>query len=85
MMTRFEAFARRVDDLCRRHGNKDLKEWFDGQEVCLILGVTKRTLQTLRDNGALPYTMIAHKVWYRPQDVQNLLGRMAVRKGVRHE
>ena len=84
MMSRFEAFARRVDDLCHRHGNKELKQWLDSQDVCGILGVTKRTLQTLRDNGSLAYTMIAHKVYYRPQDVQKLVGRMADRKEVRH-
>ncbi len=84
MMSRFEALARRVDDLCHRHRNKELKQWLDSQEVCEILGVTKRTLQTLRDNGRLAYTMIAHKTWYRPQDVQRLVGQLADRKDVRH-
>lgn len=83
MMSRFEQFAQRVETLCRRHESKDLKEWLDSQDVCEILNVTKRTLQTLRDNGRLAYTMIARKVYYRPQDVQRLIEH-AYRKEVQH-
>ena len=84
MMSRFEAFAQRVDTLCHRHESRDLKEWLDSQDVCEILGVTKRTLQTLRDNGRLACTMIAHKVYYRPEDVQELIERFACGKEARN-
>lgn len=50
-----------------------LEPRLDGQEVCEILGVTKRTLQTLRDTGRIAYSMVSHKVYYRPEDVQILL------------
>lgn len=83
MMERFEQFAQSVDSLCQRHESRDLKEWLDSQDVCEILNVTKRTLQTLRDNGRLAYTMIARKVYYKPQDVQRLIEN-AYRKGVQH-
>ena len=39
IMTRFESFAAQVEDLCRENGEKTLKQWLDGQEVCQILGI----------------------------------------------
>ena len=73
MMTRFESFAARVESLCSENGEKTLKQWLDGQEVCEILGISPRTLQTFRDSGKIPYTRIEHKMYYRPQDVEQLI------------
>ena len=79
MMTRFEAFTRSVDNLCERHGSKEMKEWLDNQDVCVILNISKRTLQTLRDNGTLGYTMIGNKAYYKPEDVQRIIKGKEVR------
>ena len=35
-----------------------------GEDVCKLLHVSKRTLQTLRDEGAIPYTTIGGKILY---------------------
>ena len=35
--------------------------WIDGQDVMMALHISKRTLQTLRDNGTLPYSRINGK------------------------
>ena len=43
------------------------------QEVCLLLKVSPRTLQTLRDNGTLAYTQICHKTYYKPGDVESII------------
>ena len=80
MMSRFEQFARSVDALCERHGGKDLKKWLTGQEVCLILNVSKRTLQTLRDGGRLGYSQIGRQMYYKPQDVERLIADMSAEK-----
>ena len=73
MMTRFESFAARVEDLCRENGEKTLKQWLDGEDVCKLLGISPRTLQTFRDSGKIPYTRIEHKMYYRPADVEKLI------------
>jgi hypothetical protein len=39
-------------------GVKRTAGWLDHQDVCLKLKISKRTLQTLRDNGTLAYTKI---------------------------
>jgi hypothetical protein len=41
--------------------------------VCLRLNISLRTLQTLRTTGRLPYTQINRKMFYKPEDVENLI------------
>ena len=83
MMLKFEQFTQRVDVLCRRHMDCGTKKWLDSQEVCILLNVSKRTLQSLRDSGKLGYSMIGHKIFYRPSDVQSMIDRLATEKEVR--
>lgn len=47
--------------------------WLDNQEVCLIMNITKRTLQTYKDKGLLPYSRLNRKNYYKRSDVQALL------------
>ena len=76
MMTRFEAFVARLDALYCENGDKTLQTWLDGEDVCKILGISQRTLQTFRDSGKIPYTRIEHKMYYRPADVENLITKL---------
>lgn len=76
MMQRFEAFVRKVDMLCEQHIGKELNEWLDNQDVCLILHISPRALQTLRDSGKLAYTQIDRKVYYKPEDVEKLINHL---------
>ena len=76
IMKRIEALADKTEDLCRNTGDKSLQKWLDNQEVCQLLGISKRTLQTYRDNGTLPYTQINHKIYYRPQDVEQAINKL---------
>ncbi len=52
-MSRFETFVERIEELCRSNGEKTMEEWLDTQEVCSLLGISPRTLQTYRDNGTV--------------------------------
>ena len=73
MLSEFESFASQVEVLCRLHGDKDISEWLDNQDVCLLLRISPRTLQTLRDNKTLAYTQICHKIYYKPADVEAIV------------
>ncbi len=55
-------------------------EWLDNQDVCQILNISPRTLQTLRDNGTLAFSQINHKVYYKPEDVKRILTVVEDRK-----
>lgn len=51
---------------------KEVK-WLDNQEVCLMMSITKRTLQTYKDKGVLSYSKLNRKNYYKRSDVQVLL------------
>lgn len=70
IMARFNRLVNRVDEIRRKSEAKRLGEWLDSSEVCRILQVSPRTLQTLRSNGTLGYSQIVRKVYYRAEDVQ---------------
>ncbi len=76
MMNRFEAFTGKVENLCGDHQDKGLNRWLDNQDVCRILNISKRTLQTYRDNGTLAYTQINHKIFYKPEDVEAVINKL---------
>ena len=73
MVAKFDRFVSRMDAICRRHGEKKMSEWMDNQDVCRMLNISPRTLQTLRDNGTLAYTQISHKTYYKPEDVMAIV------------
>lgn len=73
MVAKFEAYVRRMDEICRDNGEKRMGGWLDNQDVCRMLDISPRTLQTLRDNGTLAYSQICHKTYYRPEDVERIL------------
>jgi len=49
------------------------QKWFDVQQVCTRLKISKRTLQNLRDSGVLPSTKMGGKVFYKPEDIEKML------------
>lgn len=47
--------------------------WIDNQDVMQTLHISKRTLQTYRDNGTLPHSKVQGKFYYKVSDVEELL------------
>lgn len=47
--------------------------WIDSPDVCRILGISKRTLQTWRNNGKIPFSMLGGKVYFHQSDIDKLL------------
>lgn len=47
----------------------DGERLFDNQDLCLLLQVSKRSLQRYRSNGALAYHLLWHKTYYKESDV----------------
>lgn len=64
-----------VDKASKIRSGKDviLEKSLDNQDVYEIIGISTRTLQTLHDTGKLPFTMIEHKIYYRPKDVEAII------------
>lgn len=75
MMEQFKRLTRTVDALCHESNERRMAKWLDNQDVCVILGISLRTLQTYRDNGTLPYSQIGRKMFYKPDDVEQIIQR----------
>ena len=72
-MASVEAFFDGMADISRRLTNKEVSEWVDTADVCRELKLSKRTVQTLRSTGKLPYTRFNHKTYYKLEDVMKVL------------
>ena len=73
MKGRFEDFTRQIKNLCGK--NQDKEQWLGNDDVCELLQISKRTLQSYRDNGILPYSQIGRKCYYRVSDIENLISQ----------
>ena len=73
LLTSFNGFVTKMKEMASRGNDKGLGDWLDNQDVCQILNISPRTLQTLRDNGTLAYSQINRKVYYKPEDVERIL------------
>ena len=67
-----QELANQTEEICVAE-DYNSQQWLDTQDVCRILNVCYRTLQSLRDNGKLSFTQIERKFYYKPDDVENLL------------
>ena len=73
MMERFDSFTQRVDAICSKNRDKSMEKWLDNQDACMILNISKRSLQTYRDNGTIPFTRIGHKIYYKHEDIERIM------------
>ena len=73
LVLRLGQFVKRMDRINRQRGGRRMSDWMDNQDVCQVLKISSRTLQTLRDSGRLPYSKINNRIYYRPEDVEQLI------------
>ena len=84
LLTSFNRFVLQMKAMAGRGTDKRLGEWLDNQDVCQILNISPRTLQTLRQNGTLAYSQIEHKIYYKPEDVERIIPLIEFRKKDAH-
>lgn len=65
----------KLKEVLIRKGNRNpLSEtWLDVSVTCMVLKVSKRTLQNYRDNHILPYSQIPAKVYFKVKDIEEFL------------
>lgn len=68
---RFDDFTQQVKNLCG--DGRNTEKWMNNAEVCELLQISQRTLQSYRDDGMLPYSQIGRKCYYKTSDVEQLL------------
>jgi len=71
MKERFKDFSNQVRNLCGN--NQDKEQWLGNDDVCGLLQISPRTLQSYRDNGILLFSQIGRKCYYKVSDVEQLI------------
>lgn len=67
------------------NGSDDLdNEWVDSYEVCTFLRISERTLQRLRTNGAISYSIIAGKTYYTISEIKRVLKERLIKSTDEH-
>jgi hypothetical protein len=46
---------------------------YDNQDICVMMNISKQTLQHFRSSGRLPYCRIDQKTFYLESDVKNFI------------
>jgi hypothetical protein len=54
---------------------KPAKRWLKSYEVRKLLNISGGTLQTLRNNGQLPYTRIGGLIYYDAVEIDQIMAR----------
>lgn len=75
---RFTEFAKRIESLYSTHTQK-VENWLDSQEVCLLLGFSKRTLQYYKSSGRLAYSQIGSKIYYKSADIEKIISNCEIK------
>lgn len=78
MMQRFEDFTKQINTLCGQ--NRSTDNWLDNRQVCELLKISLRTLQTYRDIGVLPYSQIGRKCYYKALDIEQFINQQQTKK-----
>ncbi|MEI7727626.1 MAG: helix-turn-helix domain-containing protein [Bacteroidota bacterium] len=77
LFEKMDQIDKKIDE---RKNTKQLSEvWLDIQEACQLLKISKRTLQSYRDNGILSFSQIGGKIYFRASDIESHLNRHYVK------
>ena len=74
MLAKVELLSERLNRLASPPNGKELEKWLNSQDVCSILRISPRSLQTLRTKGRLSYSQIGGKIYYNKDEVIKLIG-----------
>lgn len=55
--------------------------WVDSYEVCTFLRISERTLQRLRTNNLISYSILSGKTYYSIGEIKRILTKRLVRSG----
>ncbi len=69
IMDRFDKQDKTLDKMSKRRNMLDGELLLDNQDLCMLLNVSKRTLQRYRATGELPFQTLYHKTYYKESDV----------------
>jgi hypothetical protein len=71
LMKKLEEIKKYLDENYKKNPLDEI--WLDNQEVCRLLKISKRTLQTYRDRHMIPYSQVVGKIYFKASDIQKHL------------
>jgi hypothetical protein len=81
ILVKIEMLNKKIEKLNNSKNQIDGDTLLDNQDLCLLLKVSKRTLQRYRSSGILPYRRIGQKTYYLESDVHQFISQEFVYKG----
>jgi hypothetical protein len=73
IISRFDGIEKKVDRLMKIKDAMDGDKLLDNQDLCLLLGITKRSLARYRQKKLIRYYQIDRKTYYKASEVQEFL------------
>jgi len=77
MIQSFEGLVNQVRNLCGNDRNNE--KWLDNEVVCKLLQISKRSLQSYRDNGTIHFSQIGHKCYYKTSDIEQFINNQQIK------
>jgi hypothetical protein len=84
LQSQINLIARFVTDIESRRTEQPEDGWVDSYEVCTFLKISDKTLQRLRRAGAVSFSRIRGKNFYRISEIQRLLQENVIRRTDEH-
>ena len=73
IVSRFDEVEKRLDRLSKVREAMEGDQLLDNQDLCLLLGITKRSLARYRQKKLIRYYQIDRKTYYKASEVQAFL------------
>ena len=80
IMYRFDKQDKTLDKMSKHRNILDGELLLDNQDLCMLLNVSKRTLQRYRATGELPFQTLYHKTYYKESDVHAFIRKKKKKK-----
>lgn len=85
----YKDLIKKIDSIVDYIRNKDTQDnvkeldeiWVDSYEVCTFLKISERTLQRLRSNNLISYSILSGKTYYSIAEIKRILAERLVRSG----
>ena len=73
IMAKLKSLEDKFIELKDKAENPLKDRWLDNQEMMQILKISRRTLQTYRDEKVIPFSQVGSKIYYKAADVEKFL------------
>lgn len=81
-INKIDALDQKVDRLLsileKKEGDGEVNDFVTSEEARQMLGVSKSTWQTMRNNKRIPYSQVGRKIYVKRQDIIDYLNNHRV-------